>query len=72
MFSIMLPEVDDYLLHFVDTKGDIIVVAPVHLILYLIPVLCLVIVCDPTYNGGVVSKLENRVGEEFGPTVISV
>ena len=40
----MLPEVDDNLLHVVDFEGEIIVAAPVHQILYLIPVLCLVIV----------------------------
>ena len=43
MFSFTLPEVDDNLLRFVDTEGEIIVAAPVHQILYLIPVLCLVI-----------------------------
>ena len=44
MFSFTLPEVDDNLLRFVDIEGDIIVAAPVHQILYLIPVLCLIIV----------------------------
>ena len=44
MFSFTLPEVDDNLLHFVDIEGEIIVAPPVHQILYLIPVLCLIIV----------------------------
>ena len=44
MFSPMLPEVDDNLLCFVDIEGEIFVVTPVHQILYLIPVLCLIIV----------------------------
>ena len=43
MFSFTLPEVDDNLLRFVDIEGEIIVATPVHQILYLIPVLCLVI-----------------------------
>ena len=43
MSSTTLPEVDDYLLHFVDIEREIIVVTPVHQILYLFPVLCLVI-----------------------------
>ena len=42
MFSFMLPEVDDNLLCFVDIEGEIIV-APVHQIRYLIPVLCLIL-----------------------------
>ena len=65
----MLPEVNDNLLCFVDIEGDIIVAAPVHQILSLIPVLCVVIVRDPTHYGGVVSKLENQIGGEFGHTV---
>ena len=44
MFSTTLPEVDDNLLCFVDIEGEIIVVAPVHQVLNLFPVLCLVIV----------------------------
>ena len=44
MSSVMLPEVNDYLLPFVDIEGEIIVASPVHQILYLIPVLCVVIV----------------------------
>jgi len=59
MPSTTLPEVNDYLLRFVDI--EIIVVAPVHQIIYLFPVLCLVIVWDLTYNGGVISKLENWI-----------
>jgi len=43
MPSTMLSEVDDYLL-FVVIEGVIIVVAPVHQILYPFPVLCLIIV----------------------------
>ena len=39
----MFPEVNDYLLHFVDIVGEITVITPVHQILYLFPVLCLVI-----------------------------
>ena len=35
MFSSTLPEVDDYLLHFTDIGGEIIVVTPIHQILYL-------------------------------------
>ena len=65
MFSFTLPEVDDNLLRFVDIGGEIIVAAPVHQILYLIPVLCLVIVSDPTNYGGVISKLENQVGRKL-------
>ena len=42
--SFMFPEVDDNLLRFVDIEGEIIAAAPVHQILYLFPVLCLVIV----------------------------
>ena len=44
MFSATLPEVIDNLLRFVDIVGEIIVAAPVHQILYLIPVLCLIFV----------------------------
>ena len=44
MFSFTFPEVDDNLLHFADFEGEIIVATPVHQILYLIPLLCLVIV----------------------------
>ena len=44
MPSITLPEVDDYLLRFVDTQDEIIVVALVHQILYLFPIPYLVIV----------------------------
>jgi len=33
-------------------------VLSLHKFLYLFPVLCLVIVCDPTHYGGVISKLE--------------
>ena len=44
MSSTILPKVDDYFLCFVDIEGEIIGAAPVHQILYLIPVLCLVIV----------------------------
>jgi len=43
MFSTALSEVDDYLLRFVDIEGEIIVVSPVHQILYLTPILRLVI-----------------------------
>jgi len=38
-----LPEDNDYLLRFVNIEGEIIVLAPVHQILYLFPVLCLII-----------------------------
>ena len=47
MFSSTLPDVDDNLLLFVDIEGEIIFTAPVHQILYLIPVLCLIIEIRP-------------------------
>ena len=72
MFFFTLPEVDDNLLHFVDIEGEIIVAAPVHQILYLFPMLCLVFGGDLTYYGGAISKLENRIGGEFGHTVIGI
>ena len=72
MLSSMLPEVDENLLHFADIEAGIIVAAPIHQILYLIPVLCLVIVWDLAHYGGVVSKFENQIGGEYGHTVIGV
>jgi len=69
--STMFPEVD-YLLSFVAIEGEIIVIAPAHQILYLVPVLYLIIVCDLTHYGGVISTLENRVGGEFGHIIIGV
>jgi len=72
MPSATFPEVDEYLLRITDIEGEIIAVAPVYQILYLFTVLQLIIVCDLTHYGGVISKLENRVGGEFGHTVRDV
>ena len=44
MSSTMFPEVDDYLLHFTDIEGEIMVLVPFHQIFYLFPVLRLVII----------------------------
>ena len=46
----MLPEVNDYLLHFVDIEGEIIVAALVHQILYLFPVVRLIIASTPSHH----------------------
>ena len=44
MDSTLLPEVDDYILCFVDIEEEIIVVPPVHQILCLFPVLGVIVV----------------------------
>ena len=69
--SLLSPVVYDQLLHFVDVKGEVVFLAPLHQVSHLLPVGRLVIVGNQAYHGCVVSKLDDWVGDLPGHTLMS-